>query len=120
MSASLNRDELQALYERADARMKASNGHQYVTILKTRCQHCGRSPDQPGRCRGWFETFVSCLTMELIAAGIVRDADTPDDLAKGKAEAWKWICTYFPADADRAVAEGLAERCPTVQPREGQ
>jgi len=42
----------------ADARMKASNGHSFVTILKTRCQHCGRSRKARGNCRGWFQTFL--------------------------------------------------------------
>jgi len=42
----------------ADKRMKASDGHSYVTILKTRCLYCGRSPEQKGRCRSWFQTFI--------------------------------------------------------------
>ena len=45
----------------ADARMKATNGHYFFTILKTRCQHCGRSPKVKTRCGGWFQTYLSHL-----------------------------------------------------------
>lgn len=48
-------------YVEADRRMKASNGHSYITILKTRCQYCGRSPWQKGRCGEWFHTFTDQL-----------------------------------------------------------
>ena len=42
----------------ADTRMKSSDGHSYITLLKTRCQYCGRSPNQRGRCMAWFRTFI--------------------------------------------------------------
>ncbi len=45
----------------ADRRMKAKNGHQFVYMLKTRCEHCGRSPKTKNRCGGWFQTFLSEL-----------------------------------------------------------
>lgn len=51
--------------KRADARMKSKNGHQFETILKTRCIHCGRSPKAKGKCGGWFQTFIECLRQEL-------------------------------------------------------
>lgn len=47
--------------EEADKRMKASNGHQFITILKTRCQYCGKSPKVKTKCGGWFQTFISEL-----------------------------------------------------------
>jgi hypothetical protein len=63
--------ELWAAYEEADRLMKASDGHQYITILKTRCQHCGRSRQQKGRCRGWFQTFLADLATVLSERGVV-------------------------------------------------
>lgn len=51
---------------RADKKMKDSNGHSYVSILKTRCQNCGRSPKQKGKCSGWFTTFVNRLEGEYL------------------------------------------------------
>lgn len=50
---------------RADAAMHESNGHSFFHILKTRCEHCGRSPKARGRCGGWFQTFLACLSEEL-------------------------------------------------------
>jgi hypothetical protein len=58
--------EIRAAYERADASMKAKEGHSYLIILKTRCQYCGRSPNQKGKCKAWFQTFLDCLTTELM------------------------------------------------------
>jgi hypothetical protein len=55
--------EWEAMKAEANRRMKASNGHSYVTLLKTRCQHCGRSPKYAGRCGSWFQTFLDCLDM---------------------------------------------------------
>ena len=51
-------EDLDKYLEEADVRMKASNGHTYVTTLKTRCQHCDRSPKQKGQCSSWFGTFI--------------------------------------------------------------
>ena len=53
-------------YIEADKRMKASNGHAYVTILKTRCMYCGRSPKQKGKCPQWFSSFLDRLTEVLV------------------------------------------------------
>ncbi len=50
----------------ADQRMKASNGHYFIVMLKTRCQWCGRSPKAKGRCGGWFQTFLAQLDMVLM------------------------------------------------------
>lgn len=50
----------------ADRRMKAKNGHSFITILKTRCQFCGRSPKAKGNCRAWFQTFLSELDTILL------------------------------------------------------
>lgn len=58
--------EIESAYKEADKRMKATNGHMYITILKTRCQNCGRSPKQKGKCTGWFRTFISHLTTVLM------------------------------------------------------
>ncbi len=43
----------------ADRRMKQSNGHQFVYMLKTRCQHCGKSQKVKTRCGGWFATYLT-------------------------------------------------------------
>ena len=51
------KDYEQSLIE-ADKIMKESNGHSYMTILKTRCQFCGRSPRDKRRCGQWFHTFI--------------------------------------------------------------
>jgi len=53
------------LLKKADVEMKKTDGHQYLTILKTRCQLCGRSPKQKGKCRGWFQTFLDKLYIEI-------------------------------------------------------
>jgi hypothetical protein len=50
---------------KADASMKANNGHSFIHILKTRCQWCHRSPKARGRCSGWFQTFLEQLAWEL-------------------------------------------------------
>lgn len=60
--------------EEADKRTKAHNGHSFVTILKTRCQHCGRSPKVKTRCGGWFQTFVNDLGMVLQERGVIKEA----------------------------------------------
>ena len=49
------------LCKEADVEMKASNGHEYVTILKTRCQLCGRSPKQKGKCPYWLNSYMHKL-----------------------------------------------------------
>lgn len=75
---ALTLKEWQQAKELADKRMKASNGHSYMTILKTRCQHCGRSPRDARRCGQWFQTFVGNLDTILLnldrerAAGELR------------------------------------------------
>jgi hypothetical protein len=72
-------DAWDAVLKEADDRMKQSNGHSYVTILKTRCQRCGRSPRQKGICRFWFlRTFDTIL--EVLNE---RDVTFPDS-ATGK------------------------------------
>lgn len=53
--------QFQAIKIAAVARVKASNGHSFVTILKTRCQHCGCSPKRKTACGSWFQTFLSEL-----------------------------------------------------------
>ncbi len=58
--------------EEADRRMKAKNGHQYVTILKTRCEHCGASPKRKTRCPGWFQTWVNLLGVVLQEKGVIQ------------------------------------------------
>jgi hypothetical protein len=61
----MTHEEIRECYDRADTRMKQTNGHSYITILKTRCQYCGRSPKQKGQCSGWFQTFLDCLACVL-------------------------------------------------------
>ena len=57
----MTHDEWIAAVTLADARMKATRGHAYLTILKTRCQHCGRSTKDMRHCGRWFQTFVDEL-----------------------------------------------------------
>lgn len=59
----MNADQLRECYIEADRRMKSSNGHSFVTILKTRCQYCGRSPAAKGKCSAWFQVFLDHLTI---------------------------------------------------------
>ena len=56
----------------ADERMKTSNGHSFVTILKTRCEHCGRSRNVKTKCGGWFQTFVDRLGIVLQEQGVIE------------------------------------------------
>ncbi len=64
----------------ADRRMKANNGHAFITMLKTRCQHCGRSPKAKGRCGGWFHTFLGHLDVILMNLETERAAlHAPED-----------------------------------------
>lgn len=55
----------------ADKRMKESNGHSFVTMLKTRCQYCGRSPKVTTRCGGWFHSYRARLTEVLLERGFM-------------------------------------------------
>ena len=68
----MNYDEYRAALEEADRRMKANNGHEFVTSLKTRCLHCGRSRNAKGRCGGWFQTFMNCLGVVLQERGVIQ------------------------------------------------
>lgn len=68
------------LCREADAEMKAKNGHQFVHILKTRCEHCGRSPKAKGKCRGWFQTFIDILGRKIVAE--TEGSNKPDVLSK--------------------------------------
>lgn len=62
----LTLSEFKYAEELADKIMKETNGHSYVTILKTRCQFCGRSPRQKGKCGAWFQTFLFQLDRVLL------------------------------------------------------
>lgn len=53
----------------ADDLMKQSNGHYFITILKTRCQYCGKSPKVKTRCGKWFQTFTIRLKEVFIKYG---------------------------------------------------
>ena len=56
----------------ADRRMKANNGHRFITVLKTRCQFCGRSPKTKTRCGQWFQAFLIFLAEILIENGYIE------------------------------------------------
>lgn len=58
----MKNEEWQKILLEADKRMKETEGHSYMTILKTRCQYCRRSPNQKGKCSAWFSTFIDHLT----------------------------------------------------------
>lgn len=62
----LTADEWMLAKLTADQRMKASNGHSFETILKTRCIYCHRSPKAKGRCGAWFQTFLRQLDMVMM------------------------------------------------------
>jgi hypothetical protein len=66
----MERNKIREAFEKADRMMKETEGHSYITILKTRCQSCGRSPKQKGVCRAWFTRFLACLAL------ILEDAPT--------------------------------------------
>ena len=70
---SITNEEYRVALIEADRRMKMSNGHEYMTILKTRCIHCGRSRKVKTKCGGWFATFVSCLGRVLLEKGVIVD-----------------------------------------------
>ena len=57
----------------ASRRMKASNGHYFITVMKTRCQFCGRSPRAKGKCGAWFETFMAQL--DIVLFNLERERD---------------------------------------------
>jgi hypothetical protein len=50
----------------ADRRMKATNGHYFVHMLKTRCELCGKSPKASTRCGGWFQSYLHHLDVILM------------------------------------------------------
>jgi hypothetical protein len=70
-------EQYQECLQEADRRMKLDNGHEYVHILKTRCQHCGASPKRKTRCRGWFNTFVNILGVVLQEKQFIRVDSCP-------------------------------------------
>lgn len=65
-------EEYQACLVEADTRMKEKNGHEFIHILKTRCQHCGASPKVKTRCRGWFQTFINILGVVMQEKGLIK------------------------------------------------
>ena len=67
----MNYEDYQLALEEADRRMKSKNGHQFMTILKTRCMHCGASPKVKTKCRGWFQTFTDLLGVVLQERGVI-------------------------------------------------
>jgi len=59
-------ESIDKAYGKADELMKATNGHLFMTILKTRCIHCGRSPKIKTKCGGWFQTYLHHLRHTLL------------------------------------------------------
>lgn len=70
----MNYGEYLLALEEADRRMKSTNGHEFMHILKTRCMHCGRSPNAKGKCGGWFQTFANQLGIVLQERGVIKEA----------------------------------------------
>ena len=68
---SMTYSEYRSYLEEADRRMKEKNGHFYVTILKTRCQYCGKKPGAKTKCPGWLQTFVNDLGCVLQEKGVI-------------------------------------------------
>ncbi len=69
---SMTQEEFQQACQEADRRMKESNGHNYMTILKTRCMNCGRSPKVTTRCSGWLNTYMDRLAHVLQEKGVIN------------------------------------------------
>lgn len=63
--ALIPKEVFDAACVRANTSMQEKNGHTYEHVLKTRCIWCHRSPSQPGKCSGWFQTFLWNLSGEL-------------------------------------------------------
>lgn len=68
-------EEFNDCVKEADRRMKESNGHNYMTILKTRCMNCGRSPKVKTRCGGWLNTFMDRLGHVLQEKGVITNGN---------------------------------------------
>lgn len=66
VSVTFTLSEWDRILHRADALMKQSNGHSFMTILKTRCQYCGRSPRARGKCPAWPTTFTAQILFVLM------------------------------------------------------
>lgn len=69
--------KLDEYLKHADDQMKLSNGHSFVTMLKTRCQYCGRSPASMGRCPDWFKTFIDNFKLILRENGEILEQVAP-------------------------------------------
>lgn len=67
----MNHNEWTAYTIEADRRMKANNGHRFVTILKTRCDMCGRKPGVKTRCSGWFQSYLQHLAEVLAEKKVI-------------------------------------------------
>lgn len=59
---------------KADELMKLNNGHDYITILKTTCQSCGRRDTYKGRCQNWFATFINKLKFVYLNPEILEES----------------------------------------------
>lgn len=59
-------DEWPQIVRRAEQLMERSNGHEFVRVLKTRCQRCGRSPRARGKCSYWCDTLVNRILFVLM------------------------------------------------------
>lgn len=72
----------------ADFDMKQTNGHSFLTVLKTRCVYCRKSPKVKTKCGRWFDTFNDCLERRLIERGYMSDQlDPAPDPRTGKERA---------------------------------
>ena len=49
--------EIKQAFIDGDQDMKAAQGHRFLTVLKTRCQLCGRSPKMRGKCPRWYDAL---------------------------------------------------------------
>jgi len=68
----MKREQFDEYAKEADARMKKSNGHTYMTILKTRCMFCGASPKRTTRCPVWINTYMDRLADVLQENGVIE------------------------------------------------
>jgi len=69
----MTHQEYKQILKEIDLKVKETNGHNYITMLKTRCQNCGRSPKAKGKCGAWLNYFMSLFELKLRGLKIITD-----------------------------------------------
>ena len=68
----INRQQFRKIRGKCYEQMLATEGHRYTTILKTRCDYCGRSPRQKGKCRHSATHLLNLVEQELFKIGAIK------------------------------------------------